>query len=157
MRPSTGRNRAAMAAVVAALATAACASRVPPRGPLLAPTLGADVATIRAAVAAFVLGEAALEQSVDTLLAREADFVMDGVALERQPRLAGVPGPGTGTVNDLQIQLAGDYAWVVAGYAWVGDDPAGAERGMATFVLQRQGAGWRIRHVHSSHVERWTR
>jgi ketosteroid isomerase-like protein len=79
------------------------------------------------------------------------------VVLERRPRLAGVPGPGTGSVNDLHIQVAGDCAWAVAGYAWVGSDPEGAERGMATFVLQRRGAGWRIRHVHSSHVERWTR
>ncbi len=157
MPRSTNRSRAAVAALAALLATAACGSRVPPPGPLLSSTLGADVAAIRAAVAAFVAGEAALGPEADTLLARGADFVTDGVILEHRPRLAGVPGPGTGSVNDLRIQVAGDYAWAVAGYAWVGDDPNGAERGMATFVLQRQGAAWRISHVHSSHVERWTR
>lgn len=154
---SITRSRAAVARFAALLALAACGSRVPPPGPLLSSTLGADVAAIRAAVAAFVAGEAALEPAADTLLARGADFVTDGVILEHRPRLAGVPGAGTGSVHDLQIQVAGDYAWAVAGYVWVGDDPDGAERGMATFVFQRQGAAWRIRHLHSSHVERWTR
>lgn len=156
MRPSAARSRAAAAVAVAALATA-CASRVPPPGPLLPMTLAADVAAVRATVAAFVTAEAGGDERADTLLARGTDFVVDGVALENRPRLAGVPGPGTGTVNDLQIQVAGDWAWAVAGYAWMGDDPEGAERGMATFVLQRQPAGWRIRHVHSSHVARWAR
>jgi ketosteroid isomerase-like protein len=155
--PLSTAGRRAFAVVVAALSAAACASRVPPPGPLLASTIEADVPAIRAAVAAFVVGEAWGDRDVDTLLASGTDFVVDGVVLEHRPRLAGVPGPGTGSVNDLHIQVAGDYAWAVAGYGWVGSDPEGAELGLATFVLQRQSAGWRIRHVHSSHVERWTR
>jgi hypothetical protein len=157
MPPSTAGRRAAITALAAALAAAACTPRVPPPGPLLASTIEADVPAVRAAVAAFVVGEAGGDTDVDTLLASGSDFVVDGVFLEHRPRLAGVPGPGTGSVNDLQIQVAGDYAWAVAGYGWMGSDPEGAERGLATFVLQRQSAGWRIRHVHSSHVERWTR
>ncbi len=157
MPRSPGRSRAGAALLAAAVALAACAPRVPRADALRLPTLGSDVAAVRGAVTAFIVGEAAGERRVDTLLASGADFVVDGVFLEHPPRLAGVPGPGTGAVNDLQIQLAGDYAWVVAGYAWVGNDPAGAERGLATFVLERRSPGWRIRHVHSSHVERWSR
>ena len=150
-------SRAAAGAFLAALLAAACVPRAPAPAPLMPATVGEDVPAIRAAVTAFVVGEARLDEDVDTLLASGTDFVVDGVALERRPRLAGVPGPGTGSVGDLRFQVAGDYAWAVAGYRWVGENPEGEERGMATFILQRHPAGWKIHHVHSSHVERWTR
>ena len=156
MRRWAARRLAAATAALAAFALPACGSHTLRTGPRVAPTLEADVAAVRAAVGAFVTGESAGDARVDTLLARTSDFVVDGVVLVHRPRLAGVPGPGAGAVTDLQIELAGDWAWAVAGYVWVGDDPAGAERGLATFVLQREPAGWRIRHVHSSHVERWS-
>jgi hypothetical protein len=151
------RSRLAARAGLAALALAACARPAPPQPPLLTPTLGADLPAIRAAVTAFVLGEARGEEAVDTLLAPGADFVATGVVLTNRPRLAGVAAAGTGTVDDLRIQIAGDYAWVVADYGWVGRNPGGAERGIATFILERHPTGWRIHHVHSSHVARWVR
>jgi hypothetical protein len=153
----TARSRGAARAALAALALTACVRRGPPPVPLLTPTIGADVPAIRAAVTAFVVGEARGDESVDTLLATGADFVATGVVLTNRPRLSGVPAPGTGSVDDLRIQVAGDYAWVVAGYGWVGRNPDGAERGVATFILERQPAGWRIHHVHSSSVARWVR
>ncbi len=153
----TAPSRLAARAALATLALAACARHAPPQTPLLTPTIGADVPAIRAAVSAFILGEARGDESVDTLLAPGADFVATGVNLTIRPRLAGVPAPGTGSVDDLRIQVAGDYAWVVAGYGWVGRNPGGAERGIATLILERHPAGWRIHHVHSSHVERWVR
>ncbi len=157
MPPSAPRSLAAGAALAALLAAAACAPRAPAPAPLLPATVGEDVPAIRAAVGAFIGGESLLDERVDTLLASGADFVTDGVVLERRPRLAGVPGRGTGTVDGMRFQVAGDYAWAVVGYRWVGNDPDGEERGIATFILQRHPAGWRIHHVHSSHVARWTR
>jgi hypothetical protein len=159
----TARSRAAprrAAAVLAlgALALAGCTSRpMVLRTPILSATVSDDVPAIRAAVTAFVLGEARGDQDVDTLLASGADFIVTGTAAANRPRLAGVPGAGTGSVGELRIQVAGDYAWAVANYGWVGENPAGGEVGRATFILQRLPAGWRIHHVHSSHVERWDR
>jgi SnoaL-like domain len=156
--PPSARSRLAVAGALAAtLAAAACAPRAPAPVPLMPATITEDAPAIRAAVTAFLVGEARLDEQIDTLLASGADFVADGVVLANRPRLAGVPGPGTGSVDGLRFQVAGDYAWAVAGYRWVGENPDGEERGVATFVLQRHLAGWRIRHVHSSHVARWTR
>lgn len=158
MRPSAGRSRrAAFFLLLAVLAPAACAGRAPRPVPTLPASVGDDVPAIRAVVTAFLVGEARLEESVDTLLAPGADFIVTGVSVAERPRLAGVSGPGVGTVRELRIELAGDQAWAVAGYGWVGRDPSGEERALATIVLQRVPAGWRIRHVHSSHVERWDR
>jgi len=148
------RSRAALLAA----ALAACARPAPlVRSMPVAALPGDELAAVRAAVTAFVVGEARGEESVDTLLAREADVVTDGVPLARRPRLAGMPGPGTGAVVEFRGHVAGDFAWAVVAYTWQADDPAGAEFGRATFVLGRMPAGWRIRHVHASHVERWGR
>ena len=122
-----------------------------------AATVGEDGPAIRAVVVAFVLGEARGDESVDTLLAPGADFIATGVPVTERPRLPGMPGPGTGSVMALRTSVAGDYAWAVASYGWVGSNPLAGERGFATFVLQRLPAGWRIHHVHASHVERWGR
>jgi hypothetical protein len=152
------RRRAAAVLAFGALALAGCAGRpVATRTPILSATVSDDVPAIRAAVTAFVLGEARGEQGVDTLLASGADFIVTGTAAANRPRLAGVPGAGTGSVGELRIQVAGDFAWAIANYRWVGENPAGAEVGLATFILRRLPAGWRIHHVHSSHVERWNR
>jgi hypothetical protein len=152
------RRTAAAAALGGLLALAGCAHRpAATRTQLLSATVSDDVPAIRAAVSAFVLGESRDDPSVDTLLASGADFVVTGTAAQNRPRLAGVAGAGTGSVGELRIQVAGDYAWAVANYRWVGENPAGAEVGLATFILQRLPAGWRIHHVHSSHVARWDR
>ena len=148
--------RVAHGCILAVALLAACAS---PRthAPLLPATVRDDVPAIRAAVTAFVLGEARGDESVDTLLASGADFVVTGTQISNRPRLAGVPGPGTGSVAGMRVNVAGDVAWAVAVYGWVGQDPSARESGLATFVLQRLPAAWRIGHVHSSHVERWDR
>ena len=154
----TARRGAAAVLALGALALAGCASRpVATRAPILSATVSDDVPAIRAAVTAFVLGEARGEQGVDTLLASGAGFIVTGTAATNRPRLAGVPGAGTGSVGELRIQVAGDYAWAIANYGWVGENPASGAVGRATFILQRLPAGWRIHHVHSSHVERWDR
>ena len=155
MRRWIGRSAAALAA----LAACACArpGALVVRAPLVAAAYGDEAAAIRAVVTAFVVGEAAGEESVDSLLAGGAQFIATGVHVTNRPRLAAVPGPGTGTVVELQSHVAGDVAWAIATYTWAGTNPLTGERGLATFVLQRLPAGWRILHVHASSVERWDR
>ena len=142
-----------------ALALLACArpASVVVRPQHFAGTVGEVAPAIRAVVTAFVLGEGRGDESVDTLLAPGADFIATGVPVTTRPRLPGMPGPGTGSVTALRTSVAGEYAWVVVSYGWVGGNPSAGERGVATFVLQRLPAGWRIHHVHASHVERWGR
>jgi hypothetical protein len=45
-------------------------------------------------------------------------------------------------------------AWLVVIYQFTkpGEQP---ERARGTFLLEKRTAGWRIRHVHTSWVERW--
>ena len=141
-------------AAAAALALAACAARGGPRttlpyDPLREAALARDVAT------GFIAAESRGDPSADTLLAPDADFIATGIAVTRPPRLAAVLGRGAGAVEDVRLQLAGEFAWVVAVYQWSGPGARDAERGRATMVLERRGGRWRIRHVHSSTVAPW--
>jgi len=141
-------------AVAAALALAACAARGGPRSPLPYDPLR-EAALARDVAIGFIAAESRGDPSADTLLAPDADFIATGIAVTRPPRLAAVLGRGAGSVEDLRLQLAGEFAWVVAVYQWTGPGAREAERGRATMVLERRGSGWRIRHVHSSTVAPW--
>lgn len=142
------------ASSVAAFALAACAARATPRAPLPYNPLR-ETALARDVAAGFIIAEARGDESADTLLAPGADFISGGIPVTRRPRLAAVLGRGQATVEDQRTQLAGEFAWVVAAYRWKGDGGDDAERGRATMILERRGAGWRIRHVHSSTVAPW--
>ena len=107
------------------------------------------------AVTAFVASEARGSADADTLLATGADFVMTGVSVTARPRLAGFNGPGTATIEQASTETAGTFAWVVAVYRFTARTPELNERARATFILEKQRAGWKIRHVHSSMVTRW--
>jgi hypothetical protein len=117
--------------------------------------IDADVDAARAAVAAFVSAEAQGSRSADTLLVSGADFIMTGVSVRTRPRLAGLNGPGETTIEESECSLAGAFALVVISYRFAGRTNDLDERARATFVLEKGRAGWRIRHVHSSMVERW--
>jgi hypothetical protein len=106
-------------------------------------------------VALFVAYEALGSAAADTLLAPGADFVLTGMRVTTKPRLAGLNGPGRAEVEEASMGLAGSFAWVVALYRFSGRTPELGERARATFILEKQRAGWRIRHVHSSMVVRW--
>ena len=139
---------------IAALALSACAARAGPRPPLpydpvRETALARDVAT------EFIAAEAGGDAAADTLLASDADFIMSGIPVTRRPRLAGVLGHGAATIEETRTQLAGAFAWVVTTYHWTADDGNDEEHGRATMILERQRAGWRIRHVHSSTVAPW--
>lgn len=150
--------RAARVLALCAFAGAVgCAARQP--AAVLLAAAPADAAAraggARAAVAEFVAAAARGDEAADTLLAPGADFIATGIVVTRPPRLAGMVGPGEGTIEEARTVLAGDLAWVAVVYRWVGRTPESVERARATFVLERRPAGWRIRHVHSSMVERW--
>jgi hypothetical protein len=158
------RSASASAAFALALAAAGgCAGRVPAAGRESPAVIVAgasaspdtDAAGARNAVAAFLDAEAQGSSAADTLLAAEADFIMTGILAHARPRLAGLNGPGAATIEEANTSVAGAMAWVVVSYRFEGRTPDLSERGRATFVLEKQRAGWKIRHAHSSMVERW--
>ena len=126
-----------------------------PSSPVAGPA--SEAASARSVAQLFLELEARGDTASDTLLAAGADFVMTGVRVMARPRLAGVNGPGQASVEEAGISSSGTLAWVVFAYRIAARTPALSERARGTFVLERQRAGWRIRHVHTSMVERWER
>jgi hypothetical protein len=119
--------------------------------------LGADAEAARATAIAFLESEARGDAGADSLLVPGADFLVTGIRVAGRPRLAGINGPGAAAAEEASVGAAGALAWVVLAYRVTARTPALSERARATFVLEKQSAGWRIRHVHSSMVERWER
>lgn len=117
--------------------------------------LSAEADAARAVAAAFIAAEARGDRSGDTLLATGADFIMGGIIVTNRPRLAALVGRGAAVVEDAVIGVSGAFAYVVAVYRFDSPTASLRDRARATFVLERRPAGWRIRHVHTSMVERW--
>ena len=117
--------------------------------------LDVSAAEARATANAFLTLEARGNTAADTLLMPGADFIMTGIKVTTRPRLAGLNGPGEASVEESSTGFAGSFAWVVMAYRFTGRSEGLNERARATFVLEKQRAGWKIRHVHSSMVERW--
>jgi len=142
------------------LAFAGCTSRTTQVAAISAAPasgLGTEAEAARAAAIAFLEAEARGDSAADTLLAAGADFLVTGIRVVGRPRLAGINGPGTAAAEEAAVGTAGALAWVVLAYRVDAQTPALSERARATFVLEKQSAGWRIRHVHTSMVERWER
>ncbi len=130
--------------------------------PGAAATLPADTASLsatadaaRAVVAAFVAAEARRDGSADTLLAQDADFIMGGILVTSRPRLAALAGPGGAQLEETRVGVSGALAYVVAVYRFDSPTPSLSDRARGTFILEKHTAGWRIRHVHTSMVNRW--
>ena len=140
---------------VAALALAGCAARAP-MPVVVGPDPVLEAALVREAAIAFIVEEGRGDTAADTLLARDADFISDGVRVTTRPRLSGVLGPGLASVEDTRTEVAGPLAWVEAAYQWTSATSDDSSRGRATLILEREGPGWRIRHVHSSSVPPWS-
>jgi hypothetical protein len=144
------------------LLCAGCAHHPPRSAPFAsdagrtaATAIDADAEQAHAAAVAFLTEEARGNAAADTLLASGADFIMTGVKVSTKPRLAGLNGPGQAVVEEANLGVAGAFAWVVMTYRFTGRVPELSERARATVILEKQRAGWRIRHVHSSMVARW--
>ncbi len=135
---------------------AGCSTRVVPRaGAPLGLDPARETAAAREVAGVFIAGEARGDEAADTLLAPGADFINGGIAVTVRPRLAGIPGRGDATIENLRTELSGELAWVVAVYRWSGQGGRLEGRGRATLILGRREAGWRIEHVHSSTVPPW--
>ena len=137
--------------------SAACTRRViaPPAEPMSMGVPSVETAAARDVVSTFIAAEARGDEGADTLLAADAGFIATGIPRTARPRLAGMTARGEGSIEEARTELAGSFAWVEVIYRWQGRAPGSEERARATFVLERKLAGWKIRHVHSSMVERW--
>lgn len=129
------------------------AAAAAPAGDTTSP--GADAEAARAVVAAFVDAEARGDGSADTLLAQDADFIMGGIVVTSRPRLAAMVGRGDAQLEEARVGTSGAFAYVVAVYRFDSPTPSLDDRARGTFILEKHTAGWRIRHVHTSMVERW--
>lgn len=151
------RRWARASALVWLAAAAACAHQAPRVATIQGPAanIDADLAAVRGVVNAFLVQEARQTASADTLLVSGADFTMTGVRVTARPRLAGFNGPGEVAVEEASADVTGAFAWMELSYRFAGRTQDLNERARATVILEKQRAGWRIRHVHSSMVERW--
>jgi hypothetical protein len=138
------------------LAGTACATRAAlPRGSEAAPTPDEIQALARLAVNLDASGN----RAADSLYAADAVVVANArVRLATPPpRLAGVGNGGRITVTATTVTLEGRFAWVLVEYRWINAEQRLAEAGRATFVFERRERGWKIVHLHSSHVLPWDR
>ncbi len=140
-------SRRALSAWLLAAASAACA-RHPSPEPLVAASLLENQA-VRAVMVQSLKADA-VGQPADSLYVVGARTVADGLPTTRPPRFAGVAAGGTPTVTSATIEITPLFAWGVLEYRWTSSGGDQVVFGRATFVLERVGGSWRIKHVHSS-------
>ena len=90
----------------------------------------------------------------DTLYMVGATVVADGLPVRLPPRFAGVRRGGTASVTGVTLEITPYLAWGEMEYHWApaaGGTPA---YGRATFVMERAGGSWRIKHLHTSSLRR---
>ena len=93
-------------------------------------------------------------QRADTLYLVGATVVVDGVPGNAPARFAGVGAGGTATPSAATVEITPYFAWGVLEYRWIPARSGQPTAGRATFVLERVGGSWRIKHVHTSSVRR---
>ena len=117
-----------------------------------APTVQASLLeneNVRGVMSTALLADAA-GKDPDTLYLVGASVVADGVPVRMPPRFAGVRRGGTASVTGATLEITPYLAWGLMEYRWApaaGGTPA---YGRATFVLERAGGSWRIKHLHTS-------
>ncbi len=108
---------------------------------------------VRNVMSAALLADAA-GQGADSLYLVGATIVADGVPVRLPPRFAGVKRGGTAAVTGTTLEITPYLAWGLLEYRWTpgaGGQPA---FGRGTFVLERTGGSWRIKHLHTSSLRR---
>ena len=141
-------------ALVALAFVVACTTRtVTPRGTEPATTPQELETMARLAVGLDGKGDPA----ADSLYASDAVVVANARVRPAAPRLAGVGAGGEITVLGATVTLAGRFAWVLMDYRWTNAQQRQAEAGRATFVFEQRERGWKIVHLHSSHLLPWDR
>ena len=96
------------------------------------------------------LRAAAAGRPADSLYLVGATVVADGVSGSAPVRFAGVRPGGTATASSATIEVTPYLAWGVMEYRWLAATGGQPAYGRATFVLERVGGSWRIKHVHTS-------
>ena len=89
-------------------------------------------------------------QPADSLYLVGAAIVVDGVSGSAPARFAGVRPGGVATASGATIEITPYFAWGVLEYRWMPSSGGQPAYGRATFVLERVGGSWRIKHVHTS-------
>jgi hypothetical protein len=133
------------------LALAGCARAAQPVPVVQAPLLENE--NVRKVMTAALLADAA-GREVDTLYMIGATVVADGLPIRLPPRFAGVRRGGTASVTGATLEITPYLAWGEMEYQWVPAAGAAPAYGRATFVMERAGGNWRIKHLHTSTLRR---
>lgn len=133
------------------VALAGCARPTETAPTVQAPLLENE--NVRGVMSAALMADAA-GKDVDTLYLVGASIVADGLPVRMPPRFAAVRRGGTASVTGATLEITPYLAWGLMEYRWTpaaGGTPA---YGRATFVLERAGGSWRIKHLHTSALRR---
>jgi len=136
--------------LVLVLAPAACARNPEP---VTVPSSVLENQQVRAVMDAAVRAAAA-GQPADSLYLVGATIVTDGIPGTVPARFAGVAPGGTASTSGATIEITQYFAWGILDYRWIPGAGGQPGYGQATFVLERVGGSWRIKHVHSSALRR---
>ncbi len=134
-------------ALLLALAAAGCARNPQPLPMVEAPLLENE--SVRAVMTAALMADAA-GQDADSLYLVGATIVANGLSVRLPPRFAGVGGGGTVAVTGTMMEITPYLAWGVLEYRWTPGPGGQPAYGRATFVLERAGGSWRVKHLHTS-------
>lgn len=126
---------------------AACARPTETAPVVQAPLLENE--NVRGVMSAALLADAR-GQDVDTLYLVGASVVANGLPVRLPPRFAGVRRGGTASVTGATLEITPYLAWAIMEYRWTPAAGGTSAYGRATFVLERAGGSWRIKHLHSS-------
>lgn len=133
------------------LGLAGCARRTETAPVVQAPLLENE--NVRGVMSAALLADAQ-GRDVDTLYLVGASVVADGLPVRMPPRFAGVRKGGTASVTGATLEITPYLAWGVMEYRWTPAAGGASGYGRATFVMERAGGSWRIKHLHSSALRR---
>jgi hypothetical protein len=107
--------------------------------------------TVRDVITGALAADAAREDA-DSLYLIGAIVVADGRSRSGAPRFAGVRTGGRATITGSALEITPYLAWASVDYRWTAGEGGTVVVGRATFVLERMGGTWRIKHAHSSAV-----
>ena len=141
--------RPVRSAAVALLGLVGCA-----RGPAPTPVLPSTVLEneqVRRTMSAALDADAA-GTPADSLYLIGAIVIANGLPVSTSPRFASVRPGGGVSLSGATVEVTAYLAWGVLDYQWTPRTRGTPVYGRATFVLERAGGSWRIKHLHSSAV-----
>jgi hypothetical protein len=105
---------------------------------------------VRQLIGDALAADAALHDA-DSLYLIGAIVIADGASRHMAPRYAGIQQGGRVAITGSALEITPYLAWGSVEYRWTADNGGTVVFGRATFVLERLGGVWRIKHAHSSH------